>query len=357
MDLDEFRSLLKNSGLDVWTAIESAISLAQMDYRDEFKVRRDGIAEKLYTSNSVVGCHNCDLDLARLSTTKEKCREERESSHDKGASPSTPQSLVHSHRDEEQNGREEEHREPVMKREEEGNRRDEEHGSHGGLIQDKLLAIKEDLEDPDQSEDSVIDLLQSLTDMDVTVKALKETDIGRHVNGLRKHPSTEVRRLVKHLIRKWKELVDEWVSTAGEGAAAAIVEGESPQQNHQARASQNGNQVRESKHSPNGYSSGSGMGPNYSEIGSKGKGITPQREAQTKPNPIAPISIPAQKQKENAIDLQRLASARKRLHENYQEAENAKRQRTIQVMDIHDIPKPKNTFISRNKGGFHKQHW
>lgn len=29
----------------------------------------------------------------------------------------------------------------------------------------------------------------------------------------------------------------------------------------------------------------------------------------------------------------------------------AKRQRTIQVMDIHEIPKPKNSFIAKNKGG------
>jgi hypothetical protein len=31
---------------------------------------------------------------------------------------------------------------------------------------------------------------------------VQETDIGRHVNGLRKHPSAEVKRLVKQLIRR-----------------------------------------------------------------------------------------------------------------------------------------------------------
>jgi len=30
---------------------------------------------------------------------------------------------------------------------------------------------------------------------------LQDTDIGRHVNGLRKHPSSEVRQLVKLLVR------------------------------------------------------------------------------------------------------------------------------------------------------------
>ncbi|GMP81158.1 hypothetical protein CsSME_00035961 [Camellia sinensis var. sinensis] len=58
-------------------------------------------------------------------------------------------------------------------------------------------------------EDSLVELLQSLADMDVTFKALKETDIGKHVNRLWKNLSNDVRRLVKQLIRKWKDLVDE----------------------------------------------------------------------------------------------------------------------------------------------------
>ncbi|KAL7224371.1 hypothetical protein ACSBR1_025766 [Camellia fascicularis] len=49
----------------------------------------------------------------------------------------------------------------------------------------------------------------SVADMDITFKALKETDIGRHVNRLWKNPSNDVQRLVKQLIRKWKDLVDE----------------------------------------------------------------------------------------------------------------------------------------------------
>ncbi|GJN14417.1 hypothetical protein PR202_gb01240 [Eleusine coracana subsp. coracana] len=38
----------------------------------------------------------------------------------------------------------------------------------------------------------------------------------------------------------------------------------------------------------------------------------------------------------------RLEAAKRRLQERYQEAENAKRQRTIQVMELGDIPKPKH---------------
>ncbi|TXG63492.1 hypothetical protein EZV62_010486 [Acer yangbiense] len=39
----------------------------------------------------------------------------------------------------------------------------------------------------------------------------QETHIRRHVNRLRKHSSNDVRRLVKHLVRKWKDIVDELV--------------------------------------------------------------------------------------------------------------------------------------------------
>ncbi|KAJ4960769.1 hypothetical protein NE237_020679 [Protea cynaroides] len=60
--------------------------------------------------------------------------------------------------------------------------------------------------------------------------------------------------------------------------------------------------------------------------------------------------------KETSIDLERLAFARKRFHENYLEATNAKKQRKIQVMDHHDIPKPKNSFFGK-KGGYQAKHW
>lgn len=93
-------------------------------------------------------------------------------------------------------------------------------------------------------------------------------------------------------------------------------------------------------------------------------------------------------QRESVMDDEKLNSARKRLQENYQEAQNgmlsilesviitfylsvstdqllfvgvfllyeAKKQRTIQVMDIHDIPKPKNAFFAKNKGNFQGRH-
>ncbi|XAR73238.1 hypothetical protein NMG60_11007143 [Bertholletia excelsa] len=356
MYLDDFRVILSNSGVEVWEIIDAAITVAAMDYADELKERRDKIVERLYAT-SASRCRNCDLDRPgpngvvqqnKASFEEEEEEEEEENSHKphKDGSPSTSQPI---HRDDD---------------EEEG----EDLDPYCGLFEDeeiRVLKIKERLEDPDQAEDSLIELLQSLADMDITFKALKETDIGRHVNRLRKHPSNDVRRLVKQLVRKWKDLVDEWVksNTPEERASSTfIADGDSPQQNAPPRTTQNGpQQVPDFAYSPNPHNGGSsGSDKNNSEPEPRAKAI-PRRDAppakpphSTPPHASAP---PAKRQqKESNIDLERLASARKRLQENYQEAQNAKKQRTIQVVDIHELPKPKNAFFARNKGGPHGRH-
>ncbi|KAF2318198.1 hypothetical protein GH714_002787 [Hevea brasiliensis] len=91
---------------------------------------------------------------------------------------------------------------------------DDELDPFAGLFDDKqkkILEIIQHLENPDQSQDSLVDLLQTLADMDMTFEALKDTGIGRHVSSLRKHSSDDFRRLVKQLVRKWREIVDEWL--------------------------------------------------------------------------------------------------------------------------------------------------
>ncbi|KAJ0741458.1 putative transcription regulator IWS1 family [Helianthus annuus] len=60
--------------------------------------------------------------------------------------------------------------------------------------------------------------------MDLTFTVLKETDIEWNVNRLRKHPSNEVRGLVKQLVRKWKDLVDEWVGSNNSALARSTLQ-------------------------------------------------------------------------------------------------------------------------------------
>ncbi|OIV96994.1 hypothetical protein TanjilG_26771 [Lupinus angustifolius] len=367
MDSDDFRTILDSSGVDVWSFIDTAIAVAATDSGDELKRRRDAIVERLYSATTAPPrCRNCDGgnrsvvaandDKARKqqrtrSPSPKRQSPQREQRRRFASSPETPQSLEN---DDDEN--------------------DTDLDPYGGLFDDeqkKILEIKEQLEEPDQSEDSLVDLLQNLADMDITFQALRETDIGRNVNRLRKHSSNDIRRLVKLLVRKWKEIVDEWVKSNPQGEAATLMaDGDSsPLQ----KTTQNGHHhIPDFAYSPNPHNGSSGSDRNEAELKPKPKPkVIPSRREAPPPKPIpspllhtpAPSALQNRQKelRESNFDAERLASARKRLQENYKEAENAKKQRTIQVMDIHELPKTKskNTFFGKNKGsgGSQGRHW
>ncbi|KVH92145.1 Transcription elongation factor, TFIIS/CRSP70, N-terminal, sub-type [Cynara cardunculus var. scolymus] len=282
MDLEEFRAILSNSGVDVWEIMDAAISVASTDYARELKHRRDGIVERLYTQQ----CSNCDLNLNEEQpngVVQTITKEVDDDCIGGGDSPLTPQSVP---QDDE----------------------DEDHDPYGGLFDDeqtKILRIKEQLEDRHQTEDAVIELLQTLADMDLTFTGLKETDIGRHVNRLRKHPSNEVKRLVKHLVSKWKDLVDEWVgskSSHGDLAPATLTDGDSPVVHNVPRSGQSGNhQGPDFGYSPNPHNGSSGSERKNSEPEQRPKAVVPKKAAtssrpapqsQSRPAMVASASAP-----------------------------------------------------------------
>ncbi|KAF2318254.1 hypothetical protein GH714_003655 [Hevea brasiliensis] len=202
---------------------------------------------------------------------------------------------------------------------------DDELDPFAGLFDDKqkkILEIIQHLENPDQSQDSLVDLLQTLADMDMTFEALKDTGIGRMLN-----PQEE------------------------QASSTLTADGNSPQQ----KISRN--QVPDIAYSPNTHKESSDSDKKTCEPEGKPKPI-PRKEAPRRPTHQS-VSVShnvqrqreQQQQREREVDYERLASARKRLQENYKEALNAKKQRTIQVIDIHDIPKPKIAFFAKNKGG------
>ncbi|XP_057461901.1 probable mediator of RNA polymerase II transcription subunit 26b [Actinidia eriantha] len=70
--------------------------------------------------------------------------------------------------------------------------------------------------------------------------------------------------------------------------------------------------------------------------------------------------VPVQQDKSKCLDdAARLEAAKRKLHERYQQAENAKRQRTIQVMELHDLPKqgPGDHRNANTRLGNHNRHW
>ncbi|KAK4411592.1 putative mediator of RNA polymerase II transcription subunitc [Sesamum angolense] len=329
MDPEEFRAILSRSGVGIWAMIEAAIGVASSDYGDELRRRRDKIVESLYAPAAQL-CRSCNGDVHQNvvqdeqyypqnittvynnsddidnNNSKKYNNDDDNTNEDFSKSPSTPES---NHRNF-SGGEEEEDLDP-----------------YGGLFDDeqtKIVTIKEQLEDPNQSEDAVVDLLQNLADMDITFQALKVPDFG---------------------------------------------------------------------YSPNPQNGRSSVERNYAEHEPKPRPpqSAPRREAPSRPPQSVPKSAsapPNRAQREPVIDDERLNSARRRLQENYQEAQNglilifgtccyklhygfmlfyadrvgvlvfgvAKKQRTIQVMDIHEIPKPKNAFFAKNKGGFQGRH-
>ncbi|CAN6374227.1 unnamed protein product [Urochloa humidicola] len=354
MDRDErlLRALAAFGG-DAWALVDAALAAAARDRPGELRARRDGIVERLYAG---AGCSTCDAHpppppraaLAAAGLDEEEDAEE--------AAPASPETAEGDAADE---------------AEELGG------GDDGELpgLESKIVAIRDLLEDPDQPEDELVSLLQNLEDMDVTYKVLQETDIGRQVNGLRKHSAAEVRRLVKQLIRKWKEIVDDWVrphNSGGDGGSSIIADGDSPDKIQGIGRSHQSPRVSGFQYSP------SPQRHNGSTSERVNDGFEPTMDMKRKASPVpthhnsrqmnnshhsttissAPAKV-TRDHKDSLLDLDRLDSARKRLQENYQEAQNAKKQRTIQVMDINDIPKPKNrnAFIRKNgSGGLPARH-
>ncbi|CAH2073356.1 unnamed protein product [Thlaspi arvense] len=167
---------------------------------------------------------------------------------------------------------------------------------------------------------------------------------------------------------KWKETVDEWVKFNQPGDLEPpslidlrtinlfnVADEDSPQQ--KALHNSNRQQVPDFGYSPvpqtqNGYS-GSSKNSNSGEPERKPRPVAPppRRESPSpaKPSRPSPSQQNIQRDKEHKeVDFD---TARKRLQQNYRQAENAKKQRTIQVMDIHEIPKPKKGGFFPRKGG------
>lgn len=129
MDLNEFRRILSNSAVDIWSFIDTAIAVAASDYGHELKDRRDEIVQRLYA------CRNCgeEVDHRRIVQPVMKVDNQAKLKH----SPYTPQS-VH---------REDDVEVDVV------NDDDEEEDPYAGLFDDeetRILRIKEQIEDPEQ---------------------------------------------------------------------------------------------------------------------------------------------------------------------------------------------------------------
>ncbi|GER25964.1 transcription elongation factor-related family protein [Striga asiatica] len=442
--LDKWRDYFRGANSDIFNIIEHAIMVAASDSPYEFKLKRDRIAEMLFTCK-ITKCFGCDR--VELTVPKSDCAEKNidddddDDDDDKcksgivevgGGSKDTQERKLNRRRD---NNDDDDHKEIVEMNLNNHRVRDSSYGDAEALTDEleeaarfceEVLRIRGIVDNGEHESDEVLFAsLRRLQLMHLSVETLKTTEIGKSVNALRKHRSTEIRDLARTLINNWKIMVDEWVNatTAIAGAEAttesvktsAVEEDEglpSPPLDEGAffatptsmelsqffdgmdddgnpqncgefnKNRENGRKRRpektgpfpkrdfEKNQEPMLRKSAHACGPNRPKPPNNDNGIIKPKPgmqmkvkdeitAQKKSDQVTIQKKPVPNQQEelrcNNEDFVRtkLEAAKRKLQERYQEAENAKKQRTIQVVELNDLPK--QSFAQSRPGFQHRQ--
>ncbi|XP_022983775.1 probable mediator of RNA polymerase II transcription subunit 26b isoform X2 [Cucurbita maxima] len=423
--LDSWRNYFRNANSDIFSIIDYAILVAASDCPKEFKLRRDRIAEQLFSCRLTrcFGCHRVDLAVVGDDSDGGETGFKSDFAGDgcEFEAGGSKESKVYSSRDDagEMNF--------ISFGEAEAEALTDEIEQESQIV-GEVLRIKEILNNFEEASDSVLfDSLRRLELMALSVDTLQATEIGKAVNGLRKHGSKRIRHLARVLILEWKQMVDVWVK-----ATAAVQEVTPDSKNKSAAATEEEDDYEEEGlPSPpldeaaffttqptsmelsqffdgmddDGNPRNSGeVVKNRDNVRKTSNGIpnsmrckqqtvrevdvpakvnkSQMKEQVVKPNSgllrpqklsteqkniqrkMDKPTIPKRSQQDNfkssdevAVQV-KLEATKRKLQESYQQAENAKKQRTIQVMELHDLPKQglghRNPHI---KSGGYQRHW
>ncbi|KAH9675289.1 putative mediator of RNA polymerase II transcription subunit 26b [Citrus sinensis] len=456
--LDNWRNYFRSANGDIFDIIDHAVMVAALDCPKEFKLRRDRIAEKLFTCK-LTRCSGCDRVELAVPSGNEFDDDEEDCKRDgcEFEAGGSKESKVNSCRDDHVSNQ-------IVSNFSSGDIAEAltDEIEEESQVVGEVLRIKEILHNSRdersglclvQSDSVLFESLRRLQLMALTVDTLKScrffqaTEIGKAVNGLRKHGSKQIRHLARTLIEGWKDLVDEWVNAtkaiaegtpdsvnpsvvdeeeglpsppldelaffAGPSAGIELSQadwiffiwdvtinpthprnsgefiknresGRKPSvenQNIAKRKQQTPNEpnvlakdnnslqmkrqeavVRPNKPSNKPSSTNSGPGrPLKQNMGQK---VDNESKLQQKSDKAAinkkPLNSQHNKLKssdEDAVQV-KLEATKRKLQESYQLAENAKKQRTIQVMELHDLPK--QGLGNRNpqlRPGNYNRHW
>ncbi|CAF2359820.1 unnamed protein product [Brassica napus] len=210
--LDSWREYFRRGDSDIFGIIDHAIMVAAADCPNRFKSRRDKIAELLFSCrvNRCTGCDHVELSVPGGDGEEEEANNIGDAAVDGGEEAGgSKESKANSSRGDNNHTYDDE-AEALSDAIEEFS-----------MVSKEVCRIKEILLNKDVESHSVIlESLRKLKLMSLNVDILKSTEIGKAVNGLRKHGSDKIRQLAKTLIAEWKEIVDQWVSTTKEIAGA-----------------------------------------------------------------------------------------------------------------------------------------
>ncbi|XP_047946111.1 probable mediator of RNA polymerase II transcription subunit 26b isoform X2 [Salvia hispanica] len=454
VSLEKWRGYFRSASSDIFSIIEHAILVAASDCPYDFRLKRDRIAEMLFTCKAIK-CFGCDkVELAvpngdGLGNSEDKLKSEID------AGGSKESKVNSSSRDYDAEVMEMNTNHVVNysdgDAEAEALTDDIEAESH---FYGEVLRIKDVVDNFEEESDALLfDCLRKLQLMPFSVEILKATEIGKSVNALRKHRSKEIRNLVKMLIEDWKVMVDSWVNATAavtemaiESVKTSAVEEEeeeglpSPpldegaffatpssmelsqffdgmdddgnprcsggfnknrgsgrkptipkidsrnsrcQNPHDSRAPPNDRKPEPKReeatwmkqgplkpHRPSSDASGPGR-PKPPSIesapGSFKPSLKPKVEYETikvqqksENHPTQRKLMPPHQEansKDEASVRMKLEAAKRKLQERYQEAENAKKQRTIQVVELQDLPKQSQQRNPHMRPGNHNRQW
>ncbi|KAL0709212.1 hypothetical protein Bca4012_016190 [Brassica carinata] len=207
--LDRWRDYFRRGDSDIFEIIDHAIMVAATDCPIKFKSRRDKIAELLFSCRVTrcTGCeHHSELSLPGEDDAVDDvggCSKESKAGNSSRGDNTHINQIVGSYNYDDE-------AEALSDAIEEFS-----------MVSKEVVRIKEIFLNKDNEPHSLIlESLRKLKLMSLDVDVLKSTEIGKAVNGLRKHASDHIAQLAKTLIAEWKELVDQWVNTTKEIAGA-----------------------------------------------------------------------------------------------------------------------------------------
>ncbi|XP_076891417.1 putative mediator of RNA polymerase II transcription subunit 26b [Bidens hawaiensis] len=385
--MDYWREYFGGANADIFEIIEGAIMLAASDCPKEFQVRRDSIAQILFSCR-LIKCSGCDKhELAFPVVDQEHNDDHHVDVDDHHDDHDVVEVNVTNHHVSSYSYEDAEALTDEIEQE--------------SQVYGEVMRIKDIVDNsPDESALVLCDSLRKLQLMSLSVETLKATEIGKSVIVLRKHASKDVRQIARSLVEVWKGMVDEWVKattniTVSENTPdsmnPSVLDEEeglpSPPLDDLAFLNPHSMSLELSekffdgmddygniKKTENRYT---GKPQLEKQNASKWKPQKPLNRPTVVPKPAVvkpckpPVvgSTPGRRMNPNMdqklqniekrtlskspvtpqqrkpissggeSDQDKLEVTKRKLQERYQEAENAKRQRTIQVMELQDLPK------------------
>ncbi|XP_057547624.1 probable mediator of RNA polymerase II transcription subunit 26b [Amaranthus tricolor] len=435
--LDNWRDFFRKAkNSDIFDIIENSIMVAASDCPEEFRVRRERIAELLFTCRLTrcLGCERVESAVSEVDDVNhgdvkvvikgvDQFNHDVDNHHVNGGDGSKESKVNSTIRDNYDHIDQVVFGEDLLNHESNFSYGDAEALTDAieetnGIIEEVFRIKNILLNNKDESDSVLFESLRRLQLMALTVDILKTTEIGKAVNRIRKHISKEIRQLARQLIDGWKILVDEWVKATQElaggtpdsvnpstldeeeglpsppldegaffstqamdftqffdgmdddgnprncgefnknrdvrevGRKPAMAKQDPPKWREeppkQAIPLARDNKVQQPKRpeplpklskTPNTQS---GPGRPIKLIG-ESKMVKEPNPQQKFRKPLDQRRPPPQHEKAQSSSeiavQEKLEATKRKLQERYQHAENAKRQRTIQVMEIHDLPK------------------